>query len=63
MEEIEIFSTRLTRKKEVLDCPVAKKREKALEKRKVIKIQLINACKLMAKTKISILDRSNFKKM
>lgn len=35
-ESEEIFFTRLTRKKEIQDCPIAKKREKALKKRKVI---------------------------
>ncbi|KAG5681093.1 hypothetical protein PVAND_010559 [Polypedilum vanderplanki] len=31
----EFFSTRLTRKKEVQECPIAKKREKAFKKRKI----------------------------
>lgn len=35
----EFFSTRLTRKKEIQDCPLAKKREKAFKKRKVSQIQ------------------------
>lgn len=35
-ETEEIFFTRLTRKKEIQDCPFAKKREKASKKRKVI---------------------------
>lgn len=36
-ESEEIFFTRLTRKKEIAqDCPIAKKREKAFKKRKVI---------------------------
>lgn len=36
-ESEEIFFTRLTRKKEIQDCPIAKKREKAFKKRKVMR--------------------------
>lgn len=41
MEELINF-TRLTRKKEAPDCPIAKKREKSLKKRKVRKIYLFS---------------------
>lgn len=41
MEELINF-TRLTRKKEAPDCPIAKKREKTLKKRKVRRNDQLN---------------------